>query len=263
MTRHVIASAALAFLGMLAAFGAVLETGLGSDTAGEPVAIERALAAGTLASPADVTPSPEAPAESPAGPPLETEAPTLDVEPAAVPVRGSLWPMTRNARLGTSDSALPAPVLLEIPAIGVDAPIDPYGVNAATGDMEVPENVSDVAWYRHGPRPGESGSAVLAAHVDLFGQGPGVFFDLIDLEPGQVISVRFDDGSTSDFQVHARTTYRKDELPVDAIFSRGGPSVLTLITCGGGFDSSSRHYDSNVVVYAVPIASIGAGPAHR
>jgi hypothetical protein len=50
----------------------------------------------------------------------------------------------------------------------------------------------------------------------------------------------------------ARTTYEKNELPLDIIFSREGPPVLTPITCGGGFNSEIGRYDSNVVVYAVP-----------
>jgi hypothetical protein len=32
-----------------------------------------------------------------------------------------------------------------------------------------------------------------------------------------------------------------------------------LITCGGGFSESSGSYDSNVVVYAVPIAARDLG----
>ena len=50
-----------------------------------------------------------------------------------------------------------------------------------------------------------------------------------------------------------RSTYLKNELPFDTIFSREGNPVLTLVTCGGGFSQSSRSYDSNVVVYAVPV----------
>lgn len=52
--------------------------------------------------------------------------------------------------------------------------------------------------------------------------------------------------------VEARAIYLKDELPLEAIISRSGPPRLTLITCGGGFDSSASRYDSNVVVHAIP-----------
>ena len=119
--------------------------------------------------------------------------------------------------------------------------------------MAVPENVTDVAWYKFGPTPGEPGSAVLAAHVDLSGQGPGVFFDLRTLDVGDAVFVDYEDGSEQAFRVIARTVYDKSELPTDVIFAKGGPAVLTLITCGGDFSRSDGSYDSNVVVYAAPI----------
>ena len=111
-------------------------------------------------------------------------------------------------------------------------------------------NVRDVAWYKYGTAPGRPGSAVFAAHVDLAGQGPGVFFHLDDLEPGDALYVDLDDGTGLIYTVEARTTYSKGSLPLDAIFSGEGPAMLTLVTCGGGFDSSTSRYDSNVVVYA-------------
>lgn len=125
----------------------------------------------------------------------------------------------------------------------------PYGVDG-NGQMDVPDNVTDVAWYEYGPRPGEAGSAVLAAHVDLAGRGYGVFFDLRELDVGDTIIVIGADTTEYPFRVVARAAYDKDTLPLDVIFSREGPPVLTLITCGGGF--SRGRYDSNVVVYAVP-----------
>ncbi len=119
--------------------------------------------------------------------------------------------------------------------------------------MDVPDNVTDVAWYEFGPSPGEPGSAVLAAHVDLAGQGPGVFFELRELEVGDLIEVAYADGLRKNFRVVARARYDKAELPLDAIFAREGPPVLTLVTCGGSFNRTSRTYDSNDVVYAVPV----------
>lgn len=151
-----------------------------------------------------------------------------------------------------SDRSPAPPTRLVIPALEVDAPIDPYGVDRRTGQMAVPRNVTDVAWYQHGPVPGEPGSAVLAAHVDLVGRGPGVFFRLRQLEPGDEVVVAHADGVEARFVVVARTIYDKEDLPLDAIFATSGAPVLTLVTCGGGFDQSRQSYEGNVVVYAVP-----------
>jgi sortase (surface protein transpeptidase) len=146
------------------------------------------------------------------------------------------------------------PVGLRIPTLDIDAVVSAYGVDADTGEMEVPDNVTEVAWYRFGPAPGAPGSAVLAAHVDLAGQGPGVFFELGRLEPDDLVEVAHEDGTVSSYRVVARTVYEKEEVPLEAIFARDGRPVLTLVTCGGGFSRSTRRYDSNVVVSAVPIA---------
>ena len=163
---------------------------------------------------------------------------------------GTPSPTTTPAPLA-EQAPIADPVGLRIGQIDVDAPVLPYGVDQR-GRMDVPDNVTDVGWYRFGPSPGQPGSAVLAAHVDLSGSGPGVFFNLRTLDEGDSIAVLHADGSEINYRVVARVTYQKDELPLDVIFSRDGPPVLTLITCGGAFDSSASSYDSNVVVYAVP-----------
>lgn len=145
----------------------------------------------------------------------------------------------------------PKPARLRIDAMAIDAPVGHYGV-ADNGQMDVPDNVTEVGWYKFGPSPGEPGSAVLAAHVDLAGPGRGLFYDLGKLAVDDTVEVTFDDGETRSFRVVARSTYLKSELPLDVIFSREGDPVVTLVTCGGGFSRSTGSYDSNVVVFAVP-----------
>ena len=178
--------------------------------------------------------------------------PTTSLETTTTTAEAPKWQPNETSALGSVGARPAAPTRLLIGAIGVDAPVIGLGVNARTGQMEVPGNVSDVAWYRHGPVPGQLGSAVLAAHVDLQRQGPGVFFNLDDLEADDEIVVSFDDGSEQVFVVVARSTYLKEELPLEEIFGREGSPVLTLVTCGGGFSASAQRYDSNVVVSAVP-----------
>lgn len=228
----------LAGLGVIMAIGAAFSLWSLLDTdAGDVAAIEASLV------PNPTTPGPanaqvEA-SESPA-PPEQGVEPLVQAND-----------LSRLEELAAVTSR--APVAIRIDSLGVDAPIAAYGIDARTGQMDVPSNVREVGWYRHGPSPGESGSAVLAAHVDLKSQGPGVFYDLRKAEPGSLIVVTFDDGSEERFEVKARSTYLKDELPLDIIFSRAGSPVLTLITCGGGFSASAESYDSNVVVYAAPV----------
>jgi hypothetical protein len=140
------------------------------------------------------------------------------------------------------------PERLRIGAIGVDAPILPVGVTA--GATEIPADVHEVGWYRFGGRPGRSGSTLLVAHVSSGTQGPGVFFRLRDLVPGDDVLVEMRDGSSAVFRVIARRLYAKEALP-DRLFGRTGPAMLALVTCGGRYSESTGRYEDNVVVYAV------------
>ena len=92
---------------------------------------------------------------------------------------------------------------------------------------------------------------MLAAHVD-FGGRLGAFFHLEDAVAGDEVEVDLDDGSVRRFRVVSLGRFPRGALPVDELFTRTGPPVLTLITCGGDFDAATRHYTENVVVRAVP-----------
>jgi hypothetical protein len=187
--------------------------------------------------------------------------PSTGAPPVAAPERRSSdVPIWSGLLAATGPEETIFPVNLRMTSIEVDAPVIATGIDSDSGQMAVPGNVDEVAWYQFGPRPGERGSAVLAAHVDLAGQGPGVFFRLRDLAPGDIIEVEFSDGSAQVFRIEARAIYNKDELPLETIFARQGLPVLTLITCGGSFSESSRRYDSNVVAYAVPVQIQEPGP---
>ncbi len=152
----------------------------------------------------------------------------------------------------------PAPMSIRIPSIDVNASIVPVGVDRRGPSVQIPTNIRVLGWYRFGPSPGGSGSAVIVGHVDSSAQGAGAFFHLRDLRPGAAITVRFRDGSLRIFYVVARRAYPKSALP-DAIFAPRGPPRLALVTCGGAFDVATRHYADNVVVYAVPSGDARSG----
>jgi hypothetical protein len=148
-----------------------------------------------------------------------------------------------------ADGRGPIPSALRLVALGTEAAVVPVGITDQR-HLEIPA-VDRVGWYHLGARPGEDGSAVLAAHVDYAGRA-GVFARLAMSQAGDALEVGFDDGSTRAFTVVAVRQYPKAELPVADLFSRDGEPSLALITCGGAFDASSRSYQDNVVVYALP-----------
>ena len=143
-----------------------------------------------------------------------------------------------------------APTQIEVPSIDVDAPVISVGVNTV-GDFDVP-GADDAGWYQFGAGPGDPGNMVIAAHVDYQGV-PGVFFDLAELNEGELIRVE-SDGEWVEYSVTSTTNYARISLPSTDLFSRSGDHSLILITCGGDFDHVERSYTDNVVVTATPIS---------
>jgi len=195
------------------------------------------------------TPSPVASPAMPSPRPERTEpAPSAEPDRDAAPKVA-----TRSARLEDVVTDQVTPTSLDIDAIDIaDAPVDAVGVEP-DGSMEIPADVSRIGWYEFGPAPGdEGGSAVLTAHIDSRTQGRGVFYHLDAVASGDTVDVGMSDGSTRTFVVDEIRQIPKVDLPTGDIFRRDGEARLALITCGGAFDPSSRHYLDNLVVLATP-----------
>ena len=209
----------------------------GPSDAGPSDAAPSSPASGDVASPVTPQGTTGSAATGAAAPaPLATGSPsaTIATHTAAV---GMLAPTTRRA-----------PVTVSVPAIGATGPVTPISVDDA-GEIEVPADATTLGWYRNGPSPGETGSAVIVGHVDFRGEW-GTFGRLAEVGLGSPIAVTLDDGSQVTFVVANVYRVPKPELPTAALFSHDGPARLTLITCGGAFDRASGHYVDNVVVEA-------------
>ena len=142
------------------------------------------------------------------------------------------------------------PVRLRIPAIKVDSPIVDIGVDAS-GALVPPETADRVGWFTEGPAPGAVGPSLLAAHVDSRA-GPGVFYRLVDLRPGDAVLVEGVDGGTVSFTVVSVARVAKTAFPTELIYAPLPVPMLRLITCGGTFDRSVSSYRDNVIVEAIP-----------
>jgi sortase (surface protein transpeptidase) len=143
------------------------------------------------------------------------------------------------------------PVRVEIPAIGVRAPVIKLGLNQ-DGSLEVPRRWGDTGWWSGGSRPGERGPAVIAGHVDSK-SGPAVFYKLGELRRGDRIRVVRRDGTAATFAVQRLEKHPKDNFPTAAVYGPTRGPALRLITCGGDFDRSSGHYIDNTIVFADPV----------
>jgi hypothetical protein len=156
--------------------------------------------------------------------------------------------MPETGRPARQDRQVSAPVRVQIPAIGVDAPLIRLGLDAK-GALEVPERFDVAGWWTGGSRPGERGPAVIAGHVDSK-TGPAVFYEVGRLRRGDVVTIRRRDGSGVRFTVQGSGRYAKAHFPTTRVYGPTRRPTLRLITCSGVFDRSSGHYLDNTVVYA-------------
>ncbi|WP_236835375.1 class F sortase [Blastococcus sp. KM273129] len=187
-----------------------------------------------------------------AGPPVD-QVLERPADPTTAPPASTLPEVSVRDAAPTVAPEIAPPARLEVPGLGVTAPVDPMGI-AGDGQMALPEDVDRVGWYRFGPEPGAAGNSVIAGHVDDREQGPGALFPLRTAEPGEEIAVTDAAGGTTRWRVVSREVVEKDVLPLDEIFRRDGPPRLVVITCGGPFLPEFRSYRDNVVVVAEPVA---------
>ncbi|MDQ0580875.1 class F sortase [Streptomyces rishiriensis] len=150
-----------------------------------------------------------------------------------------------------SAPALPAspPDRVRIPAIRVDAPLTGLALTPS-GSLDVPpaEKKNLAGWYEAGTTPGETGTAIVAGHVDN-ADGPAVFYDLGALRKGSAVEVDRRDGSVAVFTVDAVEVYQARDFPDEKVYGAASRPELRVITCGGGYTKSTG-YQGNVVVFA-------------
>jgi len=149
--------------------------------------------------------------------------------------------------VGAAPLARSVPVRLQIGAIGVDSGLMDLGLKA-DGTLQVPPSGFPAGWYTGMPTPGELGPAIIVGHVDW--KGPGVFYDLHKLKPGDLVAVTRKDASKPLFRVTGVQQFPKDRFPTKAVYGPLDHAGLRLITCGGTFNPQTGHYEDNIVAFA-------------
>jgi hypothetical protein len=209
----------------------------GSDRSPVPAPVPATVPAAPVA----VAARPAAPAVSPPSAPV-----------ASAPIRppsAEAQPGPRRWIASSAPLAASRPVRVDIAAVGVSAPIGPLGLNR-DGTLQVPADFGRAGWYTGRPTPGETGPAVIVAHR-ASRRGPGAFWTLPDVQPGQEIVVTRADGRRILFTVDRVEQHRKDGFPTAEVYGPVPETALRLITCGGPFEPAlGDHYRDNVIVFA-------------
>jgi sortase (surface protein transpeptidase) len=183
---------------------------------------------------------PPSPSASAAG---RIEAST-GVTAASVPhaTNESSGPATTVPSLGFS-----APTELTIPSLGVDSELVLLDRNA-DGSVQVPDSFHVAGWYRHSVSPGQVGPSVFLGHVDSK-SGPGVFYRLGSMRPGDKVEVKRSDGKIATYVITGVRQYPKTGFPTIDVYGNTSVPTIRLITCGGAFDAATGHYISNIVAF--------------
>lgn len=191
-------------------------------------------------------------ADRPAAHHASLSTPTSSPAPSAPPALPSVPVVSAGI---DPASATDRPVRLQIPSKSIRMPVVPVGV-LPNGGLQLPAHQSIAGWYRWGSTPTDgTGSTLIAAHVDTLLYGIGPFAQLRYLRQGAIILVTTSDGRTHDYAVQRVEYVGQHVLPLHQIFGVDGPARLTLVTCGGSYDSTTHQYSDNVLVFARPKAA--------
>lgn len=157
---------------------------------------------------------------------------------------------TATVGFGSSFEVPDEPSQIIIPAIDVNAKIQSVGLSwKNNGEMGVPTNFTDVAWYNQGPPPGMPGSAVIAGHLDGKNVEKAVFYNLNKLKQGDLIEIIDRGRKKLQFKVVDIKIYDYT-APTNDVFSNDTSKIrLNLITCAGDWIKSKKLYDERIVVF--------------
>lgn len=191
-------------------------------------------------------------------PPASTARSTASATPAP---RVTVPDIPRvDASLGSlTVAAVVAPVRIRFDRLGIDMRVTAEGLDAK-GAMALPANAAEAGWYRYSlGLAAPEGATVIAAHIDSRHDGIGPFSKLKNATAGDRITVYGADGSAVDYAVRELRQVGKIDAPMADVFETTGAPKLSLVTCGGVFNSKTGHYLDNVIVTATPVAAATAG----
>lgn len=200
----------------------------------------------------------------------ETDPATPPATPGILPSGPGEMPTTGGSRPGPVSDQPPVqqtiatvPATIIVPAAGIDAEIELR--NIVDGHMEDPTGPWVVSWYQQSAELGEVGNALFAGHVDYWGVGPSVFYNVRNLAEGDEISVTGEDGSVFTYAVEWVETIAIEDLVSGRMADVVAPTsyqAATLFTCGGEFDYVNGEYLSRTVVRArrLPPPSVESTP---
>jgi hypothetical protein len=212
---------------------------------------------------------------------LASAAQPLALSSARTSTPARTTPRSDTSRSDPSRSALSRPASPTVsPTVVSDRPGIPLQVIVADhhvlapvtadplrvgGSFFVPGDPRAVSWSRQSAGPGSSsGTAILVGRTS-FGGAPGAFSDLAGYRVGQIVTVELADGRRMKYvvdakpleltkgQVGPRRVELFDQSKSYGLAGRPKSGRLLLLGCSGALDNVTGLYETNVLVYALPV----------
>jgi LPXTG-site transpeptidase (sortase) family protein len=193
---------------------------------------------------------------------LRIPAPTATPKPAAATASTSSAANAASSSAAATSSGAPTVSgsgdRLVMSRLAINAPVTINRVGT-DGVMGNPLGPTDVVWYDfsalagYGGYPGQGGNAVFAGHVDYHNYGTAVFWNLKDVQQGDLVEYYTADGKYYKYSVQWVSDVSPDADFGEFVTASAG-DVMTLITCVGEFNPATRHYDHRRVVRASRVA---------
>lgn len=204
-------------------------------------------------------------------------SPTVSVAPVATRMPQALAPTPATVGIavdigqgpitepsyGVQPQADRTPTRLVIPAIGLDAPVDPVGWQAATQNgqsvnvLDAPNHFA-AGWLRTSAPVGVAGNTVLDGHHNIYGK---VFKDLVKVQVGYTITL-YADGQERTYRVDQKLILAETGQPLKVRQANAqyiAPTLnerLTLVTCWPPNGNSHR-----LIIVARPVSISPGVPA--
>lgn len=143
------------------------------------------------------------------------------------------------------------PKHIKIPKLDVVARIQQTGLKP-NGQLDVPKNIYDTAWYKDSALPGSPGGAsIIDGHVS----GPtqkGVFYKLGHLTEGDSIMVEKGSGEIVNYTVKKVEVQDVNNVNMANMLVpiTPGSHGLNLISCTGKYNSDKKDFEQRVLVFA-------------
>lgn len=141
------------------------------------------------------------------------------------------------------------PVRLIVPKLAINTEIEPVSVEE-NNVVEAPDGWDKAGWYSKEIKPGEMGTAVMVGHYDDQFGAPALFYDLNQLEMGDMIKILSEDGGSLNFVVREKTTFPYWSSIDDLVIDNKNRSLI-LITCSGWWNQALQSYSERLIIRSV------------